>query len=42
MMYGRSRLDEATRLVVEASKQEPADAMERLDVELARSKLEED
>ena len=42
MMYGRSRLDEATRLMVEASKQEPADAMERLDVELARSKLEED
>lgn len=41
MMYGKSRLDEATRLMIEASKQQPADAMERLDVELARSKLEE-
>ena len=41
MMYGKSRLEEATRLMVEASKQEPVDAMERLDVELARSKLEE-
>jgi tetratricopeptide (TPR) repeat protein len=42
LMFGKSRLDEATELMVEASKQEPADAMERLDVELARSKLEED
>lgn len=42
MMYGKSRLEEATRLMVEASEQEPVDAMERLDVELARSKLEED
>jgi tetratricopeptide (TPR) repeat protein len=41
MMFGKSRLDEATRLTVEASKLEPKDAMERLDVELARSKLEE-
>lgn len=41
MMFGNSRLDEATELMVEASKLEPADAMERLDVELARSKLEE-
>lgn len=41
MMYGKSRLEEATRLMVEASKQKPADAMERLDVELARSKLEQ-
>jgi tetratricopeptide (TPR) repeat protein len=41
MMFGKTRLEEATRLVVEASKLEPCDAMERLDVELARSKLEE-
>jgi tetratricopeptide (TPR) repeat protein len=41
MMYGKSRLDEATRLMVEASEIEPCDAMERLDVELARSRLEE-
>ena len=40
-MFGQSRLEEATRLVVEASKLEPEDAMERLDVELARSKLQE-
>jgi len=41
MMFGDSRLDEATELMVEASKLEPEDAMERLDVELARSRLEE-
>ncbi|HUJ86797.1 MAG TPA: hypothetical protein VLX30_08110 [Burkholderiales bacterium] len=41
MMYGKARVDEATRLMVEASEIEPCDAMERLDVELARSKLEE-
>ena len=42
MMYGKSRLDEATKLVVEASKLEPRDAMERLDVELAKTRLEEE
>jgi tetratricopeptide (TPR) repeat protein len=42
MMYGKSRLSEATKLVVEASKLEPRDAMERLDVELAKSRLEDD
>ena len=42
MMYGKSRLDEATKLYVEASKLEPSDAMERLDIELAKSRLEDD
>jgi tetratricopeptide (TPR) repeat protein len=41
MMFGKSRMDEATELMVEASRLEPCDAMERLDVELARSRLEE-
>ena len=42
MLYGKSRLEEATELYVEASKLEPCDAMERLDIELAKSRLEED
>jgi tetratricopeptide (TPR) repeat protein len=41
MMYGKDRLDEATNLYIEASNLEPCDAMERLDVELAKSRLEE-
>ncbi len=41
MMYGKSQLDEATRLYVEASKLEACDAMEQLDIELCRSRLEE-
>lgn len=40
-MFGQSRIDEATRLVVDAAHVEPADAMERLDVALAESRLEE-
>jgi tetratricopeptide (TPR) repeat protein len=41
MMYGKSKLAEATRLYEEAAACEPADAMERLDVELAKSELED-
>ncbi|HTS52339.1 MAG TPA: hypothetical protein VMH26_03610 [Burkholderiales bacterium] len=41
MLYGKSRLDEATRLYVEASKLEACDAMEQLDIEHAKSRLEE-
>ena len=41
LMYGKARLEEATELTVEAAKQEPCDAMERLDIELAKSRLEE-
>jgi tetratricopeptide (TPR) repeat protein len=42
MLFGKSRLDQATELYIEASKQEARDAMERLDIELAKSRLEED
>ena len=41
MMYGKSRLDEATRLYIEASKLEACDAMEQLDIARCRSRLEE-
>ena len=41
LMYGKARLEEATELTVEAAEQEPSDAMERLDIELAKSRLEE-
>lgn len=41
MMYGRSRKEEAARLYTAATKLKPADAMERLDIELARSRLAE-
>ncbi len=39
MLFGKSKLAEATRLYEEAAKCEPADAMEWLDVELAKSEL---
>jgi tetratricopeptide (TPR) repeat protein len=39
MLYGDSRMAEATRLYEKASALEPADARERLDVELARAGL---
>jgi tetratricopeptide (TPR) repeat protein len=42
MLFGKSRVEQATELVVEASRLEPCDAMERLDTELAKSRLEED
>jgi tetratricopeptide (TPR) repeat protein len=41
MMFGKDKLDQASKLYVEAAACEPADAMERLDVELAKSELEE-
>ena len=39
MLFGKSRLDEATKLYEEAALCEPADAMEQLDVELAKSEI---
>ena len=39
-LFGQTRIDEATRLYEKAAKLKPADAMERLDVELAKSELE--
>jgi tetratricopeptide (TPR) repeat protein len=41
MMFGDSKLAQATRLYEQAAKCTPADAMERLDVELARAELKE-
>jgi tetratricopeptide (TPR) repeat protein len=38
-LFGKSRLADAERLYEEAAKCRPADAMERLDVELAKSEL---
>jgi tetratricopeptide (TPR) repeat protein len=40
LLFGKGRLDEATRLYEEAAATKPADAMERLDVELARAELD--
>jgi len=40
MLFGKARMTEAERLYQEAAAHKPADAMERLDVELARSELE--
>jgi tetratricopeptide (TPR) repeat protein len=40
LLMGKSKIDEATKLYEQAVKCRPADAMERLDVELARSELE--
>ena len=42
LLFGNRRLDDATRLYIEASKLEPCDAMEKLDVEFAKSRLEEE
>ena len=39
MLFGKSKLAEATRLYEEAAASEPADAMELLDIELARSEI---
>ena len=41
MLEGDKRMKEATRLYEQAAGLAPADAMERLDVELARSELED-
>ncbi len=40
MLFGKARIPEATKLYEAAVALKPADAMERLDVELARSELE--
>jgi tetratricopeptide (TPR) repeat protein len=40
LLFDKARLDEATKLYEQAARCEPMDAMERLDVELARSELE--
>ena len=40
MLFGKSRIGDAEKLYKEAAKAPPADAMERLDVELAKSELE--
>lgn len=41
MMFGNSKMKQAVALYTEASKAEPADAMECLDVELAKEELED-
>ena len=41
MLFGKSRMDEAVKLYEKAAAATPADAMERLDVELAKAKLED-
>jgi hypothetical protein len=41
MMFGKSKMAQATRLYEDAATCVPADVMERLDVELARSELEQ-
>ena len=40
LLFGKSRIADAEKLYKEAAACKPADAMERLDVELARSELE--
>jgi tetratricopeptide (TPR) repeat protein len=39
LLFGKSKIDEATKLYEKAAAQKPADAMERLDVEHAKSEL---
>jgi tetratricopeptide (TPR) repeat protein len=39
VLFGKQKLDEATKLYEQAARCQPADAMERLDVELAREEL---
>ncbi len=40
MLFGKSRMADAEKLYREAAACKPADAMERLDVELAKSELD--
>ena len=40
MLFGKSKIGEATKLYEQAAALKPLDAMERLDVELAKSELE--
>src|SRR5215467_8161875 len=39
LLFGKDKLDEATKIYEQAAKCKPADAMERLDVELAKEEL---
>lgn len=41
MLFGKAKMKEAERLYAEAAAHEPADAMERLDVEAAKAELED-
>ena len=41
MLFGQARMDEAVKLYEKAAAATPLDAMERLDVELAKSELED-
>lgn len=41
MLFGQSRMDEAVKLYEKAAAATPVDAMERLDVDLAKSELED-
>jgi len=40
LLFGKGRIDDATKLYEQAAEMKPMDAMERLDVELAQSELE--
>jgi len=40
MMNGKKSIEEAGRLYAEAAALEPCDAMEKLDVEIARAQLD--
>ena len=40
LLFGKDKIEEATKLYEQAAKCKPMDAMERLDVEMARSELE--
>ena len=40
LLFGKGRIDDATKLYEEAAAMKPMDAMERLDVELAKAELE--
>jgi len=41
MMFGKGKVAEAEKLYQEAIKVKPMDAMERLDVEMAKAELED-
>jgi tetratricopeptide (TPR) repeat protein len=41
MLFGQARMDEAVKLYEKAAAATPLDAMERLDVELAKAELED-
>ena len=40
LLFGKSRIDEATKLYEDAAAQKPTDAMEHLDVERAKAELD--